>query len=128
YLADAALPLHRLDEDRRRLGSDRLLDRFDVAEGHLVEAVRLRPETFQVLRLPAGRDGRQGAAVEGAFEGDGAEALGVSADVVMTPRGLDRAFQRLGAGIGEEYLVGEAVRHKTLGKARLAGYLVEIGN
>ncbi len=54
---------------------DRLLDRVDVVEGHLVETRRLRAEAFEILLLAAGRDGRQRAAVEGALEGDDVEAL-----------------------------------------------------
>ena len=48
--------------------------------------------------------------------------------IVVAPRDLDRAFERLGAGIGEEHLVGETCRDKPLGKPRLGRDLVEIGN
>ena len=78
--ADAALALHRLEQDRGGLGSDQLLGGVDVVEGDLVEAVDLRAEAFEIFRLAAGGDRRQRAAVEGAFEGDGAEALGMAVD------------------------------------------------
>ena len=78
--ADAALALHGLEQDRRGLGADQLLGGVDVVEGDLVEAFDLRAEAFEVFRLAAGGDRRQRAAVEGAFEGDGAEALGMAVD------------------------------------------------
>ncbi len=72
---DAALALDRLDQDRGGLRRDRRLKRLAVAERHLVEALDLRPEAFQVFLLAAGGDGRERAAVEGALERDDAEAL-----------------------------------------------------
>ena len=47
-----ALALHRLDHDGRGLRTDRLLDRFEIAMRHLVEAVQRRPETFEILAEP----------------------------------------------------------------------------
>ena len=125
---DAALALHRLDQDRGGFRGDRLGGGVDVVERHLVEAVDLGAETFEIFLLAAGGDRRQRAAVEGAFEGDGAVALGMAVDVVIAARGLDRAFQRLGAGIGEEDLVGEGVFDQPLGEPALARDLVEIGD
>ena len=91
--ADAALALHGLEQDRRGLGSDQLLGGVDVVEGDLVEAVDLGAETFEIFRLAAGRDRRQRAAVEGAFEGDGAEALRMAVDIVIAARRLDGALR-----------------------------------
>src|SRR5690606_39200630 len=51
----AALALDRLDKDGRRLRRDRLFGGFHVVEGNLVEALDLRPETFQIFLLAAGR-------------------------------------------------------------------------
>ena len=127
-LADAALALHRLDQDRGGFRGDRLGRSIDVVERHLVEAVDLGPEAFQIFLLAAGGDRRQRAAVEGAFEGDGAIALGMAVHVMVAARRLDRAFQRLGARIGEEDLVGEGVLDEPLGKPALVGDLVEIGD
>ena len=75
HRADAALALDRLDQDRRGLRPDRRLERLAVAERHLVEALDLRAEAFEIFRLAAGGDRRERAAVEGALEGDDAEAL-----------------------------------------------------
>ena len=87
--------------------ADRRLDLRDVAERHAVEAGQNGPETFEMLLLAAGGDGRDRAAVKGALEGDDAVALGLAAPVVEPARHLDRAFQRLGAGVAEERRVGE---------------------
>ena len=81
-----------------------------VAERHLVEALDLRAEALEVLLLAAGGDGRQRAAVEGALEGDDAEALGLAVRRMVLARHLDRALDRLGARIGEEHVVGEGRR------------------
>ncbi len=105
--ADAALALDRLDQDRGGLGRDRLFGGIEVVEGDLVEAVGLGAEAFEVLLLAAGSDSRERAAMERALEGDGAEALGPAVDIVVAARRLDGAFERLGAGVGEEHLVGE---------------------
>jgi hypothetical protein len=50
--AHAALALHRLDQDAGGLRTDRLLDRFEIAERHLVEAVHRRAEAFEIFRCP----------------------------------------------------------------------------
>ena len=75
--AHAALALDRLDQDRGRLRPDRLLDRLEIAERHLVEALDHRAEAFEVFLLSARRERRERAAVERALEGDDAIALGL---------------------------------------------------
>ena len=69
--------------------------------------VDLRPETFEIFRLAAGRDGGERAAVKGAFEGQNAIALGMAVDRLVLARHLDRRLVRLGARIGEEDEIGE---------------------
>ena len=51
------------------------LDRFKIAERHLVEAFDLRSKAFEIFLLSARRDGRQRAPVKRAFERDQAVAL-----------------------------------------------------
>ena len=46
------------------------------SNGTWSKPVDLGPEAFEIFLLAAGGDGRQRAAVEGAFEGDDAVALG----------------------------------------------------
>src|SRR6185312_17223457 len=74
--AHAALALYRLDQDAGGVRADRLLHGFEVAMRHLIEAVHRRAETFEIFRGARGGERRQRAAVERAFEGDDAIALG----------------------------------------------------
>ena len=80
-----------------------------------------------MLFLAAGGDGRNCAAVEGALEGDDAVALGLAALEMEPARHLDRALQRLGAGVAEERGVRERVRDQALGEALLGLDAVQIG-
>ena len=82
--AHAAFALDRLDQDGGGLRADRRLDRLEVAERHLVEAVDRRAEAFEIFLLAAGRERRQRAAVERALEGDDAVALGLAVDRMDT--------------------------------------------
>ena len=59
-------------------GRDRGFKRLMVAERDLVEAIDLGTEAFEIFLLPACGDGRQRAAVERAFEGNDAKALGLA--------------------------------------------------
>src|SRR5690606_15086684 len=102
--------------------------RVDVVEGNLVETVHLGAEALKIFELTAGGDRRQRPAVEGAFEGYDAEAFGMAADELVAPGGLDRAFQRLAAGIGEKDLVGEGGLSQPLAEPALPRNLVEIGD
>ena len=124
--AKPPLALHGLDEDRRRLLGDRVPDGRNVAEGQLQEARGLGAEALDVFLLPAGRDGGDGAAVESALEGEDVVLAGVTLGKVVAPGRLDRAFQRLGARIGEEHLVGEGRLRQPAAEAFLAGDLVEV--
>ena len=76
---------------------------------HLVEAVHRRAKAFEIFGGAGGSQRRQRAAVEGAFEGDDAIALGMALGGVIFARDLDGAFHRLGAGIAEEHEVGKAL-------------------
>ena len=76
--ADTALALQRLDHDAGGLGRDGALDRGDVAERNLVEALHRRPEAVEMLLVLGGRERRQRPAVERAFERDDAVALGMA--------------------------------------------------
>ncbi len=117
--ADAALALHRLKQDRGRFGPMTLLGAASMSSnGTWSKPSTFGPNPSRYFCLAAGGDGRQRAAVEGAFEGDGAETFGLAVDVLIAARGLDRALDRLGARIGEEHLVGEGRGDQPLGKAR----------
>ena len=126
--AHAALALDRLDQDRGGVRTDRLLHRLEIAERHLVEAVDHRAEAFEVFLLSAGRERRERAAMEGALEGDDAVAVGLAVHGVELARGLDRAFHRLGARIGEEHVIREALLAQAVGELLLLGHAEQVGD
>jgi hypothetical protein len=49
-------------------------------------------------------------------------------DGVELARSLDRAFHRLGAGIGEEHVIGKALRAQPIGELFLLGDAEQIGD
>ena len=97
YDPHPALALDRLDQDRSGLGPDRGLDRLEIGDRDLVEAIDLGAEAVEVLGLSAGGDRRERPAMERAFEGERAVALGMAADRLAPARHLDRRLVRLGA-------------------------------
>lgn len=64
--------------------------------------------------------------MEGTVKGDEAVALGRSLPRLIAPRHLDRAFNRLGARIGEEHIVSEARLAKPRRKPLLARDAVQV--
>ncbi len=92
--AHTALALHRLDEDCRRRIGDGGADRCDITESYLIETRRLGAEAFEIFLLAAGGDRRKRAPMEGPFEGDDVEALGVALGKLIAARRLDRTFER----------------------------------
>src|SRR5690606_23171759 len=105
--ADAAFALDRLDEEAGSVWADRSLRGLEVVELDVAEARQQRLEALVHLLLARGADRRQGPPMEGVVEGDQLEPLLAAVVLVVGARGLDRAFDRLGAGIGEEHRVGE---------------------
>ena len=67
------------------------------------------PKPSRYFAEPVGGQRAQRAAVEGAFEGDEAIALGMALGSVIAARDLDRAFHGLGAGITEEHEIGKTL-------------------
>src|SRR6185437_8994846 len=86
-----------------------------------------RAETLRVVRIAAGGDRAERAAVEGAGEGDDVVALGLTLGEEIMPRRLDRAFDRLSARIGEEDSVGEGRIDQALPEPLLLGNGEDIG-
>ena len=66
--------------------------------------------------------------MKGAFERDEAITLRRAVLEVIAARGFDRAFDRLGAGIGEEHIVGEGRVGEPFGESRLLRDLMQIGD
>ena len=54
--------------------------------------------------------------------------VGIAVDVMVAARGLDRALDRLGAGIGEEHRVGEGQVDQPLGQRLALRRAVEVGD
>ena len=67
-------------------------------------------------------------AVEAAFEGDDAVALGMAVRRLVLADDLDDAFHRLGAGIGEEHQVGKAQRAEPVGEPLALLDPIEVGD
>ena len=105
--ADAALALDRLDQEAGGVRAHRRLGRVEIVELDDGEAGQQRREAVAQLGLVGGADRAQRAAVKGVGEGDQLVLLGPAVMMMVAARGLDRAFDRLDARIGEEDGVGE---------------------
>ena len=117
-----AFALNRLDEDGGGIGIDKRLDRGEIAGRSMLETTCRWAETLEIGRIPAGRDGTQRPAVERAGKGDDVRTLGLALVMEIAPGRLDGAFERLGAGICEEHLVGKGNLSQPLGEAFGLGY------
>ena len=125
---EATLALHRLDKDRSGLRPNGRFQRLVIAERHLIEAVDLGAEPFNIFLLTARCDGCERAAMKGPLESEDAVALRLAIGGMEFPRGLDRAFIRLGTGIREEYDIREGRLGQPAGEAFTLGDHVEIGD
>ena len=123
-----ALALHGFDQDGAGLRSDQRLDGVEVARRCVLEARHGRAEAFEVARIAARRDGAQRAAMERAGKGDDFVALGFALGPVIVPRGLDSAFERLSARIGEEHRVRKSGIDQALAQPFLLGNGEHIGS
>ena len=128
HFAHAALAHDRLDHDSGGGVANGSLNGADIAGCDMVEAIDGRAEALEMLGLAAGRDGGKRPAVEGALEGDEAVALGRSLAEMIAARDLHRAFNRLGAGIGEEHVVGEGFLAEPRSEPLLPGDAMQIGH
>src|SRR4051794_28847053 len=102
------------------------LQRFEIAVGNLIETFGLWAKAFEIFRRAGGGEGGQRAAMEGTFEADDLETLGVTRHILIAARDLDREFERLGARIREEHIIGEARLAKPLGEALAVRNLEQI--
>jgi hypothetical protein len=105
--ADAALPLHRLDEKAGGGVINRSLRRGEIVELDHLKTFQQGCEAVAQLGLIGGADRRHGAAVKGVGEGDQLVLVRIAMSVVVAPRSLDGALDRLGTRIGEEHGVGK---------------------
>ena len=96
--------------------------------GSLVEPLDLGAETVEIFGVAARGERRERASVKGAFESDQTEALRRAIGGVEFSRGLDRAFNRLGSGIGEENEIGEGRLDEPPGQLFGLWNLIKIGD
>ena len=87
-----------------------------------------RREAVDHLRLVGRADRRHRPPVEGVREGDQVVLVRIALGVMIAPRGLDRALDRLDARIGEEDRVGEGEVDQPLANASPCGRAVEVGD
>ena len=124
---DAALALHRFEHDGRDTVVERGGERVEVVERNLPEPARQRLERLLLLGLAGRRERGERAAVERAVRADHVVPLGTTVLLAVTPRELDRALVRLGAGVGEEHAsVAAEQRVEALGDARLHVVVIEV--
>jgi len=67
---NAPLALDRLQQHAGGVWPDEGLDRFEIAEGSLVEPLDLGAETVEIFDVAARGERRERASVKGAFESD----------------------------------------------------------
>ena len=104
---DAALALDRFDQESRRRIVDQRECRVEIVERGIGETGQQRLESVAQFDLVGCADRTDRAAVECAFECDQRRSLRIVRHIVIAPRGLDGAFDRFGARIGEEHRVGK---------------------
>ena len=126
--AHAALADDRLDEDAGGLAARSPSSQPRDRRRHLVETVDRRPEAVEIFFVSGGGNRRQRAAVERAFEGDDAIALRLALAGLIMARHLDRALDRLGAGILEEHGVGKGRRAQSVGEPFAFRDAIEVGD
>src|SRR6185437_1001021 len=85
-----------------------------------------RAEAFEIFFIPGRGNRRQRSPVECALERDDAETLGLAAGKLIFARHLDRAFNRLGAGILEKYRVGKAQAEQPVRQPLAFGNSVQV--
>ncbi len=124
---NATLTLHRLNQESRRVGTDRFAHGVEIAERHLIEPVDLWSKPVEMLLLTAGGDRRKRPPMERALERDDAKPLRPPVMRMEFPRDLDRTLIRLGARIAEENRVRKCRRDEALGQPLLPRHLVQVG-
>ncbi len=126
--ADAALALNRLDQETGRVLVDRGQRRAEVVELDHLEPRKQRREAVDHLGLIGRADRRHRPAVERIRETDQIVLVRIALGVMIFARGLDRAFDRLDARIGEEHRVGEGQVGEPLGERFPLRRAVQVGD
>jgi hypothetical protein len=126
--ADSALALNRLDQEAGGILVDRVQCGIEIVELDDLETGQKRGEAVAKLLLVGGADRRHRPPVEGVGEGDQVVLLRIALGMMVAPRGLDRAFDRFGAGIGEEHGVGEGQLDEPFGEGLSLRRSVQVGH
>ena len=126
---DTALALNALEQDARGIQIGHGLgQRLDVVGLHMGKAGGQRGEILVEMILAGGGQGGQGAAMEGAEEGDdGVAVLALLRGGILTGH-LDGALVAFGAGVGEEHLLHAGLFAQELGQLGAGLGVVEVGN
>ena len=129
--ADAAFALNGLQQKGGGLGADRSGKFIRIVEFEMAKAGEERVKSFLHLGLTGGGEGAEGAAVEGALEGEdfvASVSILVGPGVTKAAGKLDEAIVGLRAGVSEEDLTRklQAFLHEALCEFCLLVDLVEI--
>ena len=123
-----ALPLHRLDQDRRRGRTDCCFQRLMVTKGQMDKARQTRAKTVQIGRIATGIDRRIGPAVKGPFEGDDVDPLRLTLGRVIFAGQLQCRLDSFRPGIGKEHHIGKAFGRQTVGQLFLLRNAKDVGD
>jgi hypothetical protein len=119
-----ALTLHGLDDDGRHVRPHGAPHRGDIAVRHVGDA-RQRAKPVSVLGLAGQRERAERAPVEGVFERDHTQALGLPQHEEVAARQLEQGFDRLRAGVAEKDAVHAGRGAQPRGEPHV-GVIVEI--
>ena len=126
---DTAFALDRFDQEAGGVRANGSARRFQIVKLHIFEARQQWQEALVHLVLIGGADGGHGAAVEGHGKGDDLGPVRIAALALMIgARGLDRAFHRLGPGIGEEHRIGKGRVHDHLRQPLALRAAIHVGH
>ena len=113
---DSALALDRFEEEAGGVLVDRRQRRVEVVERPHLEPRQQRREAVDHLRLVGRADRSHRTPVERIREADQVLLVRIALGIMVTARGLDRAFDRFDSRIGEEHRVGEGQVAQPLGE------------
>ena len=125
--ADAALALHRLNQDPGHIGLLHcLFDRVVIPKGQMTETGQQGREAFGHLLAASGGDTGRGAAMEAAVESYDHMPFRLAFVVPVLARHLDRQLAAFGTRVGEKHGVGKGGIDQLVRQLLLLRDLVEV--